>query len=269
MKKISILSLAVFGLVFTACDGDDDNNTAQDLVAPQIQSATINSKSADIEAPAGNDIHVDAHLTDNEWLGQLKVDIHDQFDGHAHGKRNEIDWAEVRTIDLSGKEEHIHEDITVPGDAKAGPYHAIFRVIDREGNEGQLVELDFTVTNGTQPVINITAPDFNDHVDVTKGATLDIMGTITDDTDLDEIVVVLEEEHDDHMHGKTNNEEPPIYEEDFDLTGSSDTSWDFQTDGGVSITIPTDAEAGDYKLEVIATDSDGNVSIFEGEVHIM
>ncbi len=262
MKKIKTFSvLAAVGLLFTACNKDEE----QDTTAPVIQSVTINEEDHDITVMVGNEIHIDAHVTDNEALGELKVDVHDVFDGHSH--KSSIKWAEVLTIQLSGKEQHVHDHMEVPQDALAGPYHAVFRLIDAEGNEGEFAEVDFMITNASQPQISITDPDFNDHVHVTKGSTLRIMGVVTDATDLAEIKISLEEEHEEHDHKGTLDES--LYEEDFDLDGSADTSWDFQADGNVNIAIPADAEEGHYILRVVALDDEGNMNVFEGEVHIM
>ena len=261
MKKLRFLGvLTALALLVFGCKEEEE----QDTTAPIIHEATIDGEDHDIVVAAGDEMHIDVHVTDNEALGELKMDAHDIFDGHNH--KSSVKWADVKTIQLSGKEQHVHDHMDVAQNATAGPYHVLFRVIDEEGNEGEFYELDFMISNASQPVIGITDPDFNSHVDVSKGSTLSIMGTITDDTDLDEIVIVLEEEHDDD-HGHKNADEA-IYEKDFDLTGSNDTSWDFQTDGNVNIAIPVDAEEGHYVLEVIVVDNEGNMNIFEGEVHI-
>ncbi|MGB0176073.1 MAG: DUF4625 domain-containing protein [Owenweeksia sp.] len=263
MKKFRVLSLlAAFSFLFITCNKDAED---QDTTAPKIMSVTINDEDHDIVVMAGSEIHINAHVTDNEALGELKVDIHDIFDGHSHGKTS-AKWAEVLTIALSGKEQHVHEHTDVPQDATAGPYHAIFRLIDAEGNEGEFAEIDFMITNGSQPQINITDPDVSGEVDAPKGSTLSIFGTVSDDTDLAEVRISLEEEHDGHEHKSTLQE--VIYEEDFDLTGPADTNWDFQADGNVNIVIPSDAQAGHYVLRIIAVDNEGNMNIFEAEVHI-
>lgn len=264
MKNLRIFGLiAMSALIFTACEEDNED---QDTTAPVIQSATINEKDHDIMVMAGEELHIDAHLTDNEALGELKIDMHDIFDGHEH-KSSTFKWSEVMTIALSGKEQHLHEHTEVPEVTTAGPYHAIFRVIDEEGNEGEFVELDFMIGNASQPVIEITSPDFSDEVHAPKGSTLSLTGTVSDETDLAEILVKLEEEHEhNHIHEQRSGE-GEIYEKDFDLTGSADLNWSF--DGNVDIAIPADAETGHYKLKVTAIDNVGNMSIFEGEVHIM
>ena len=260
MKKLQFLSVFMtLSLLFTACKEEED----QDTTAPTIEEALIDGEDHDISIMAGNEMDLDVHVTDDVALGELKMDVHDIFDGHSH--KSVVKWSNVETIQLSGKEQHVHEHMDVPQNTTAGPYHVVFRLIDEAGNEGEFVELDFMISNTSQPVINVTSPDFSTEIHASKGSTLSIMGTITDDTDLEEIIVVLEEEHDDHK----SSDEGPTYEEDFDLTGTSDTSWDFQSDGNININIPTDAETGHYIFEVIAEDNEGNINIFEGEVHIM
>ena len=262
MKNLKLLGLAAaVAFFFTSCDDEEE----QDVTAPVIQEATIDGEDHDIMVAAGDEMHLDVHVTDNEALGELKMDVHDIFDGHDH--KSAVKWSEVMTVQLSGKEQHVHEHMDVPQDAMAGPYHVIFRLIDEEGNEGEFAELDFMISNASQPQINITDPDFGSEVDAPKGSTLILQGTITDDTDLEEILIKLTEEHDDHDH--KNSTEGEIYEADFDLTGTNDTSWDFQADGNVNIAIPANAETGHYKLEVVAVDNEGNMNIFEGEVDIM
>lgn len=267
MKKyfnISLLALST-ALILPSCDKED---TDEDNVKPEIVSVTINNKTQDIVANTNSQISFDASLSDNEALGSFKIDIHDIFDDHSHGKRNGINWAETKIIDLSsGKQETINTTMSVPTDAIAGPYHAVFRLLDVEGNEGEFKEIDFMVSNGSEPEISILTPDLSNEVDISKGSTLSITGTITDDVDLDEIQISLSEEGDDHDHNK--KQEEPLYENDFDLTGSSDLVWDFQTDGNLNISIPTDAEEGVYSFKVTAKDSEGNIAIFEGDFHIM
>ncbi len=257
--------MAAFAILLVACDKEEDN---QDTTAPVIKSVTINEEDHDIVVMAGDEIHIDAELSDNEALGELKVDVHDIFDGHSHGK-TAIKWAEVLTIALSGKEQKVHDHMDVPQDAQAGPYHAVFRLIDAEGNEGEFAEIDFMISNASQPQINITDPDFSDEVHAPKGSTLSIMGTVTDETDLAEIRISLEEEHDDHGHSHKGALDEAIYEADFDLTGSADITWDFQVDGNVNIAIPSDAETGYYVMKVVVIDNEDNMNIFEAEVHIM
>lgn len=258
-KHLLIFSIA---LGLASCSKDEDD---AETVKPTINSVLINGDDHDIEVQVGGNLQITAELADNENLSQFKVDVHDIFDEHSHGKKNVAPWAETATYSISGTSYSLDETMTVATDATAGPYHAIFRLVDAQGNESDFSEIDFIVKNGGEASVNITSPDFSAIQHPAKGSTMSIMGTITDDVDIAEIAIVLAEEGDDHHHGKTSS---TIYDADFDLDGSADTSWDFQTDGGVDIMIPADAEDAHYIFTVTVTDNEGNISIFEGEVHI-
>lgn len=257
-----MLAVIGSGVMMISCDKDDDTDTT----APVINSATIDGKEEGIEANVGNAMTFEVKVSDNEALGQLKLDVHDAFDGHSHDKSSGINWANVAIIDLSGTEQTVSHDMEIPTNATAGPYHADIYIIDAEGNEGEFVERLVMIRNGSEPVIDVTNPDFSGEVDITVGSILSIEGVVTDDTDLAEIYIILEEEHDD-SHKSTQEE--PLYEMDFDLEGASDLTWDFQVDGNVNIAIPSTAEEGHYVLTVRAEDSEGNINIFEAELHIM
>lgn len=267
MKKLFgfVLPTIAASLVFTACDKDEDNDTT----APVIKSATIDGKVEDIEVTAGTAMTFVVEVSDNEDLGQLKLDVHDNFDGHTHKSTASVSWAEVKIVELSGTDKTVTQEMNVPAEATAGPYHADILLIDAEGNEGEFVERSIMIRNGSEPGIDVTSPDFSGEVHAMKGSTLTIEGTVSDDVDLAEIYIVLEEEHEDDDHDHKSTQEEVLYEMDFDLTGSADVSWDFQTDGNVNIAIPANAETGHYELTIRAEDAEGNINILSGEIHIM
>ena len=264
MKKIWALLLIV-PMALVSCSKDDDDN--QDTKDPLILELTINEEDYDhdVTVAAGSDMHVEGSFSDNERLGEYKLDIHDNFDGHDHGKTM-ADWATVVIIPLSGKKDSIHEDVAVPSDATAGPYHAVSRLIDAEGNESDFIEHRLLITNGSEPMIDMTSPDpDDDDLEWEPGMTYDLMGTISDAEGIDEVLIKMEEEQGhDHNHGKVAD--TPLFEADFDLGGVM--SWDFQADGMVSISIPSDAEHADYVLSVMAKDINGNWAVVEAEIHI-
>lgn len=255
-KPILFLALIAFGLF--SCTKESENDTT----APSIVDVSINGKTEDITVSVGSNLDFQAQLSDNEELGQFKIDIHDIFDAHSHGKKNVEHWVYTETTDLSGTNQNFTSTVQVDNDATAGPYHAIFRLLDSFGNEAEFKEIDFFVQNGSEAQISITSPDFSSEVHVDKGDNLVIMGQISDDVDIAEIVISLGEE----AHGKNLDED--IFDADFDLPGSNDLTWDFQTDGNVNILIPSTAESGHYIFKVQVEDNEGNLNIFEGEVHI-
>ena len=265
MKTVFKVLLPIVGSAFlmASCDKDEDNDTT----APIIKSATIDGKVEDIEVTAGTAMTFVVEVSDNEDLGQLKLDVHDNFDGHTHKSTASVSWAEVKIVELSGTDKTVTQEMNVPTEATAGPYHADILLIDAEGNEGEFVERSIMIRNGSEPSINLTNPDLSGEVHAMKGSTLSLEGVVTDNVDLAEIHIVLEEEHDDHDHKST--QEDALYDKDFDLTGAAEISWDFQTDGNVNIAIPANAETGHYILTIRAEDGEGNINILSGEIHVM
>lgn len=251
----------MLGGALVACSDDDE--AVEDTVRPEILSATINDEDHDIVVTSGSTMHFDAQLSDNEELRELKVDIHDMFDGHDHGKVSNK-WSEVRIIPLSGKTQTVHEDFSVPSGLAAGPYHVILRVLDAEGNESEFMELEFDMSNGSEPTFSVLQPDFSTEVHVNKGDSLLIEGTVNDDIDLDEVELTIKEEHDDHHHHKKGEEY--LVEIKQELPGANDQSFDLSN---FKIGIPAAAETAHYKLEIKAKDNEGNYAKFKAEIHIM
>lgn len=261
MKK----TLLAFGaaLLLVSCS-EDSNDDTQDTVAPQILSATLNGEDHDLSFSAGSNVQLSVEASDNSELGQLKLDIHDSFDGHGHGKNASSAWQHTEIIDLSGANATANKALTVPDPVTAGPYHMVLRLLDASGNESEFKEVDFLVTNGSEPQFNISDPDFSSEVHAPKGQKLIISGNITDDIDLDEVVITIaEEEEHDHAHKMATGE---IFTADIDLDGSADTSFDLST---VDILIPTSAETGHYEFKISAKDSEGNYAVFSAEIHVM
>lgn len=255
MKKSALLLL---GLVFLASCGKDD---PVDNTAPLIIEALVNSEDHDIELNAGDKAFLQVQLSDNEQLSELKMDIHDLFDGHSHGKSSSV-WEMTKIYSLSGTESTVSDSLDVPSPVVAGPYHFVFRLVDASGNESEFKEMEFIVKNGSEAQFNVSSPDFSSEVHAPKGQAFDMEGTITDDQDLAEILVRISEEEE-HSHKKSG---APIYEDEIDLSGTNDTSFDLST---LNITIPNTAETGYYKLLISAKDNEGNYGVFEAEIHVM
>lgn len=241
-----------------ACSEDED----QDTTAPQILAATINGEDHDLVFNSGDNLQLELDLSDNEALGELKLDIHDIFDGHDHNKRGGDAWELTEIIQVSGASSTVSHSLSVPDPVTAGPYHVIFRLLDAAGNESEFEELDFLIRNGEEPLISISAPDFSNEVHVSKGQSLNLVGSISDDVDLDEVIItIMEEEEHDHK-----NSSGLLFSFDQDLPGSTDTSFDLST---VAIPVPSDAETGHYKLIISAKDNEGNYGQFTAEIHVM
>ncbi len=150
--KLSLLGLLALAVVVSACKKDDDKKedpAPPDTTKPVIQVQTPANNST---IAAGEVLRLSLVVTDNRELGELKIDLHDAFDGHTHGKTGGV-FAFEKIIRLEGQRQEITENIPIPADALAGPYHLIIRATDRAGNQADFVEIDFNITSPSQPVI--------------------------------------------------------------------------------------------------------------------
>lgn len=253
---------ALLALTILAACSDDDK--PQDTVAPTIKNVEINDGGEYPTVAAGADMTLKAEVEDNEMLQELKLEIHDIFDGHGHGKMSNS-WEQIMILPLNGASQSIAENIPVPGIATAGKYHVVLRAIDAEGNESDFVEKEFILSNGNEPQIAVSNPAFGQNeVHAPKGSTFDLQGTITEDSDLVEVkIMITQAGHGGHAGKRSAS---TIFMADFDLTGGNETSFDL---GQVDITIPTDAETGHYQLSIVAKDNSGNYGVFIEEIHVM
>ena len=241
---------ALIGLAFLAlaCDKNGEDTT----------SPNINALNVDAEyVAAGQTLIVTADVSDESGLSQIKLDIHDQFDGHNHGKIAGIPWEEVRVIDIDGKEYFITENFDVPDNATAGPYHVIAQVVDAAGNTGEFREVDFWVTNSEMPMINLVNPDLSFEPFYAIGDNMNCIGTITDDEELEEIVVKI-----------VGFAGDVYYDEDIDLGGQGVTTFDLSTlpalifdlnDFGPNHVV--------MEFEITAIDHDGNINAVTNTLH--
>ena len=257
MKRNYYLAALVVLLAISvqSCKKDDVDAEAPKIVEFSVDNTTV---------AAGNEIHADLNFTDNEALKSYKIDIHDNFDGHSHGKVGQR-WSYQEIVEISGKDFVDHKHVDVPADAFSGPYHFTLYVLDAEGNQSEFSEVDLVITNNSMPVISLTNLDADEENHVSKGTTLALEGTITDTDGIDEIVIELKEAGHDHEHGK--KEEDPLYDLDLDLGGSVN-SYDLSTITP-SIDIPSSAESGDYELVIRVKDTAGNFAVATFVIHIM
>lgn len=119
-------------------------------------------------------------------LSQYKIDIHSNFDCHAHQKPVLGEWNYLKIGDLSGTDLTVTEEIPLPEEAYSGNYHCIIRLIDQQGNEASFVELNLVVSNAGDdeaPVISYTLPS-SDSIVLYKGDEITFKGTVTDNLSL-------------------------------------------------------------------------------------
>jgi hypothetical protein len=212
---------AMMFLVLWGMSGCNDDGETIDTSAPVIE----------LEDPAygeffvaGNSVHFEASFTDDIELGSYKIDIHNNFDGHAHGrvaKANDdpalIKWSFSQSFDfapgLKISNVLLHDELEIPQNTMAGPYHFIVSAVDKSGNatsyqDGSTLEVEIYITNTSMPVVDITNL-VNDELEIEVGQVFMITGTITDPTvgtyaGMHSVKVILGEGHHgghDHDHG--------------------------------------------------------------------
>lgn len=220
------------------------------------------------EVAAGDDFEIEADFSDNEELGQAKIDIHDIFDGHDHGKVM-VAWSETRVVQLSGKDAEIEETFTVDANATAGPYHAVVQCLDAEGNTAEFEEVDFWVTRADAAQFNVTSPA--DDSDMAVGDVISFVGDVMDDAGIEEVIVRVYEDHGDeegHDHEDGEHDEY-IYEEEVEANGA--TAWDLSLLTPITILadwIEEGEDHGDFVIEISAIDSNENISRIEIHIHV-
>ena len=257
MKKVYLSFCLLLLVGYSSCK-------KADLEKPLILSATLNGISEEVYVAAGTTLLFDGTFKDNLNLGEYKIDIHDDFDLHDHGKTNANSRFSLQQIsEISGTQVTVQDNIPLPSNASAGPYHCIIRVLDAEGNEGDFAEIPFSITQATQPVITVLSPDLNLDNPIARGATLSLTGQITDNSDLTEIRILFQESTG-HAHNKTGAN--PLYEEVFTLGGVVDTTWNFSELATLNqpIEIPANAPLGAYILIIAARDDEDNLTVAEG-----
>jgi hypothetical protein len=117
--------------------------TKQDDVKPEI---LVASPTDSLSFLRGGEIVFKADFTDNKELSSYKIDVHGDFDKHAHGTQADVEWVEVFIGDLSGVKQSVERLIMVPATAKPGDYHFIVKCIDVAGNESKIKEIDIIVS---------------------------------------------------------------------------------------------------------------------------
>lgn len=133
MKKSALLSF-LFISTFTIVSCSDDD-VVLDTEKPQI---IINEPTAGQTFDVGEEMHLNASVTDNVELASYKIDIHFGGDGHEHKALRDddhVEWKYQTTGTLSGKSDEVHLHVDIPENAEEGPYHIGVFAIDKAGNE--------------------------------------------------------------------------------------------------------------------------------------
>lgn len=209
-------------------------------------------------------LSVDLQLSDNEALGQLKIDIHANFDCHGHGGVGTIgrppgqnattDWRVLDIRDLSGRSVTEPVRLDPPGFATAGPYHLSFQVLDESGNETDpeyFILYLYNHLDTIDPVLSVTEPVNADLGSVSKGTNVRFSGTITDNRSLldggNGVVYLVYQDL-----GSGNYFQGPYQR----LETGDEKSIDYTID----FTVPSTLVSGDYRIFLRGVDGVNNLS---------
>ncbi len=277
MKK-TILSLTVLSLFFFACEEENE----VDVTAPTI---TLMDPVFGEAFDAGGDIHFEALFEDDVALATYNINIHNNFDGHTHGRVLSA-FSYNQSFDLTGRTDDVHVDIPVPAEAIAGPYHFIVEAIDAAGNsttfaDGSTQEVEIWLHNEEMAHIHFT--DANgmdvDEYDGVAGEPIMVYGDVHDEAGtLDHVKIMvghMDEGHsDDHDHDHDHDHrilDGELFEQEFEVEGQSEVLLQDLL-ANSSIIVPQseidELEAGEHLYLIVRVeDADGNISRNYIELH--
>lgn len=227
-----------------------------DLVPPTATNLTVNNAGQNItlDVNPGDTIVVRALLQDNTELGQFKIDIHHDFDGHSH-KSSMTRYAEIRIKNISGLTYNLEETFIIPDTTASGIYHGTLQALDIEGNISTPQIFYFNVVRSNQPTIEMNLPET-----ISIGATLNVDGTLTavgPNTHLNLVQIRI-------RSSKTGN---TLLNQTYNLSGAPST-WNPFINGNVSLVLPAEENEKIF-FRIRVEDSNGNNTIFESEIIIV
>lgn len=271
MKNVKILYpslLLALTFAFSSCSDDDASD--QDLNKPVISEVEVENEEQNGEnhgekVHTGEQAKVHFMLSDDKGLSSWKIDIHDAFDGHSHGKVA-APYTAILSGTASGTMSEIEVDLgVIPTDATAGEYHCIVNATDAAGNSADFRDVVFVLSNGSEPQLNILSPGLDSIVHMDKGSSFNLTGSLTDDTGIKTFeIFVSPDAHEDHNHGKVADEDFLLFDKDDFADGV--TNFDLAECG--TLTLVNEIPDGSYVIKFISTDMDGNTMVEKFEVHI-
>ncbi|WP_420583416.1 DUF4625 domain-containing protein [Reichenbachiella sp.] len=276
MKKMKIWLMAI--LIVPALFSCEDDNDVVDTTAPVI---TLEDPVSGESIAAGSTMEVHGDLEDDVDLATYSITIHDNFDGHAHGRTLEkFNFSE--SYETEGTDVHMHQEIEIPATATAGPYHFIVQAIDAAGNatsfqDDSNVEIEIWITSEDAPHIHFT--DDSDieieELEGVVGEALAIYGEVESESGkLDHVQVVVghmeeESDHEGHDHGRVLEDE--IFEEEYEVEGETSVMLqDLLANESIVVSQSDldELEEGEHLYLIVrATDEDGNISRNAIEIH--
>lgn len=229
MWRRQILIILFILNIFTGCIFSSDDLI--DITAPEIEVLEPHERD---ELAAGEFIAFDATFMDDLELGSYSIDVHDNLDGHGHGRiaQPKDDPGLERWIfkkNYTIPEGYImyaaqhDDDILIAENAVAGPYHLIVQAVDQAGNatnyqDGSTVEYEILITNDSQPVVTITNL-VDGELEIESDVRFEVEGDVSDPTvgeysGMHSMEILLGEDHEEeheHIHAGSGQDEPEVY----------------------------------------------------------
>ncbi len=191
-RKAFYISIT-FAFTGFACTEDSATDDGPDVLKPQINMLASSPVATEgiickvketnvINVQTGSEIVLNLQFSDNRNLSQYKVDIHNNFDCHSHGRIAASAWQLLKIENITGQTVAVEEVLPVPEDALAGDYHLQILCLDALGNEATPLIYSIKVENSIDnvpPVLSLTEPS-SASVSVAKGNDLTFRGTVSD-----------------------------------------------------------------------------------------
>lgn len=162
--RLLILLISTSVLIFS-CKEKNKNSQPNDTqkpsitlqsVIPQLSSDTVCEELDNkvIKVNNGGRITLSLQFTDDINLSQFKIDIHNNFDCHGHGRieAGTVPWQLIQIEDISGSNINKSIELNVPTDAAAGAYHLMISATDAVGNEAQILDFTIKIENMEDPI---------------------------------------------------------------------------------------------------------------------
>lgn len=250
---------------------------AADTTKPVI---TLNSPASGSTQTGGTLLNVNLKVEDDRELSQVKIEIHDNFDGHGHGRLSDaVTPFEFDTIiSTNAREITVNFDLALPANVAAGQYHFIVEAIDKAGNQANFVEADLIMVNpedNEAPIIAMVVPDFTvAEIDGNFAAGQDtlqvrLQGTLTDSKnggnpgELKGYEILFYEANHGHKTSGGSDSNPVYKISNFNITGSV-----YNADATLILRRADLENNGEYKLKVVAYDAKNNKSEREVKYHV-
>lgn len=146
-KSVEIIFGSMLLLAFSACDPKEVTPTPSkptiEIISLSVApvSATVCGALEEnvIKLRREQNLEVKMRLRAAEQLSQYKIDIHNNFDCHAHG-RMEANWRVFRVVNVTGTDVSVTETLQAPSAATLGNYHFMISLVDSKGNESDYVD---------------------------------------------------------------------------------------------------------------------------------